>query len=145
MLLTKKNWKREHAVLYLDSNIFIFAALNTEKEGFKATALLAKVQSGIESAVTSALTFDEVFWKVKRNRGLDKAVETAEAMLNFPNLEIASADRETALAAVELIRKYGLAPRDALHAATALAEKVDCMVTTGSDFGKVKELKVQGL
>ncbi len=132
-------------MLYLDANIFIFAALNTDKEGPKAVALLAKIQSGEDKAVTSALTFDEVFWEVKRNRGLEKALETAEAMLNFPNLEIIDATRELALSALGLIRELHLAPRDALHAATALAEKVDCMVTCDAHFGRVKELKVVGL
>jgi hypothetical protein len=42
------------------------------------------MQQGEEQAITSALTFDEVFWEVKRNRGMEKGVETAEAMLNFP-------------------------------------------------------------
>ena len=141
----RKNSKREHAVLYLDANIFIFAALNTEDEGSKAVALLAEIQSGEEVAVTSALTFDEVFWEVKKNRGMEKALETAEAMLNFPNLEIVAADKELALSALRLIRELHLAPRDALHAATALAEKVDCMVTTDAHFSRVKQLTVRGL
>ena len=137
--------KREPAVLYLDANIFIFAALNTEKEGAKAVGLLTKIQLGEEKAVTSALTFDEVFWEVKRNRGVEKALETAEAMLNFPNLEILPANKETASSAIQIIKKYNLAPRDALHAATAIAEKVDYVVTTDAHFSKVKELKVKGL
>ncbi|MGD6851051.1 MAG: type II toxin-antitoxin system VapC family toxin [Candidatus Bathyarchaeia archaeon] len=132
-------------MLYLDANIFIYAALNTEEIGTKAVALMAKIQSGGEKAVTSALTFDEVFWEVKRNRGLEKALETGEAMLNFPNLEIVDANRELALSALRLIRELHLAPRDALHAATALAEKVDCMVTCDAHFGRVKELNVVGL
>ena len=132
-------------MLYLDANIFIFAALNTEEEGAKAVALLNRIQLGEEQAVTSALTFDEVFWEVKKNRGTEKALETAEAMLNFPNLEIASADKEAVYSAIQLIRKYNLAPRDAIHAATAIAEKVDCVITTDAHFGKVKELKIKGL
>ncbi len=132
-------------MLYLDANVFIFAALSTKEYGDKAEAVLNGVQLGEEAAVTSALTFDEVFWEVKRNRGVEKAIETTEAMLNFPNLEIAPADKETALAAVALIRKYGLAPRDALHAATAIAFQADCLVTSDTDFGKVKELNFKGL
>ncbi|MCL5876910.1 MAG: type II toxin-antitoxin system VapC family toxin [Candidatus Bathyarchaeota archaeon] len=132
-------------MLYLDANIFIFAALNTENEGPKAVALLDQIQSGEEKAVTSALTFDEVFWEVKRNRGMEKALETAEALLNFPNLEIIAANKELALSALRLIREVHLAPRDALHASTAIAEKVDYVVTSDAHFGKIKELKIKGL
>ena len=132
-------------MLYLDANIFIFAALNTEEEGAKAVALLEKIQQGEEQAITSALTFDEVFWEVKKNRGIEKALETAEAMLNFPNLEIVPADREIASSALQIIRQYHLAPRDAIHAATAMSEKVDFIMSTDAHFDKVKELKRKNL
>lgn len=128
-------------MLYLDASILIFAALNTEEIGEKAVALLSNIQSGGERAVTSALTFDEVFWEVKRNRGLEKAIETAEAMLNFPNLTIVSVDREFVSSALGIIRKYHLALRDAIHTATALAEKVDFIVSTDNHFDKIVELK----
>jgi predicted nucleic acid-binding protein len=132
-------------VLYLDANVFIFAALSTKEYGSRAEALLDRMQGGEEMAITSALTFDEVFWEVKRNRGVEKAIETTEALLNFPNLEIVATDRQVALAALNLIKKYRLAPRDALHAATALSLRVDYFVTTDSDFSKVTELKIRNL
>jgi len=132
-------------VLYLDANIFIFAALNTEEIGNKAVSLLEEIQRGDEQAVTSALTFDEVFWEVKKNRGMEKAIETAEAMLNFPNLEIVAADKTVVYSAIEVIKKYHLAPRDALHVATAIGEKVDYVVTADVHFGRVKELKIRDL
>ena len=137
----KKNLKREPAVLYLDANVFIFAALNTEEYGGKALALLKKIQQGEVQAITSALTFDEIFWEVKKNRGMEKALEAAEAMLNFPNLEIISADREVISTALQIIRKYHLAPRDAIHAATALMKKAETLVSTDSHFDNIKELK----
>jgi len=132
-------------VLYLDANVFIFAALNTEDYGDKAEALLERIQQGGEKAVTSALTFDETFWEVKRNRELEKALETGEAMLYFPNLNIIPADREVVLSAIQIIRMYNLAPRDAIHAATAIMEKVDFIVSTDRIFAKVKELKWKSL
>ena len=140
---TKKNFKSGLVVLYLDANIFIFAALNTEKEGEKALALLLRIQNGEEQAVTSSLTFDEVFWEVKKNRGFEKAIETAEAMLNFPNLTIVSADRAVVSLALGIIREYHLAPRDAIHAATAIAEKADFIISTDQHFDRIKELKTK--
>jgi uncharacterized protein len=140
-MLTRKNSKREPAVLYLDANILIFAALNTEVIGEKAVSLLKKIQLGEEKAVTSALTFDEVFWEVKHNRGIERALDTAEAMLNFPNLEILPADKQIVSSALLIIKKYNLGPRDAIHAATAIAEKADYIVSTDAHFDKVKELR----
>ena len=63
----------------------------------------------------------------------------------FPNLEIIPVEKETALTAIQLIRKYNLVPRDSLHAATAMAEKVDFIVTADAYFVKVKELTVKEL
>jgi predicted nucleic acid-binding protein len=127
-------------VLYLDTNIFIYATINTQDLGEKARSLLQKIQQGEEKAETSALTFDEVFWAVKKHN-LELAFEACQALLNFPNLEIIPADRELAFSALQLIREYHLAPRDAMHAATAIAEKADCVVSTDADFDRVKGLK----
>ena len=132
--------KRDTNVLYLDANVFIYAAINTEELGEKARSLLGRIQQGEEKAETSALTFDEVFWAIKKHN-LELAFTAAEAMLNFPNLEIIPADREVVRSALQIIREYHLAPRDAIHAATAIAEKVDCIVSTDAHFDRVKELK----
>ncbi len=131
-------------MLYLDANIFVYGAINTEELGDRARLLLERIQQGQEVAVTSALTFDEVFWVIKKH-SMNLALETCEAMLNFSNLEIIDATKELALSALRLIREAHLAPRDALHAATAIAEKVDYVVTTDAHFGKIKELKIKGL
>ena len=127
-------------MLYLDANVFIYATINTQDLGEKARSLLQKIQQGEEKAETSALTFDEVFWAVKKHN-LELAFEACQALLNFPNLEIIPADRELAFSALQLIREYHLAPRDAIHAATAIAEKADCVVSTDADFDRVKGLK----
>lgn len=131
-------------MLYLDANVFIYAAINTEEIGEKARALLQKIQQGEEQAATSVLTFDEVFWSIKKRKP-ELASETSYALLNFPNLEIISADRKLALSALKIINEYNLAPRDALHAATALASKADCVVSTDPHFDKIKELTRQPL
>jgi predicted nucleic acid-binding protein len=131
-------------VFYLDANIFIYSTINTQELGEKARAILQNIQQGEETAITSALTFDEVFWAIKKY-SLELAFEACEALLNFPNLEIIPTDRELALSALQLIREYHLAQRDALHAATAIAEKADYIVTTDAHFGKVKELKQKNL
>lgn len=131
-------------MLYLDANVFVFAAVNSEEIGGNARAIIRKVQMGEDIAVTSALTWDEVFWAVKKH-SLELAFEVSEAMLNLPNLEIIAVDKELALSALRLMRDCHLAPRDALHAATAIDCGVDCFVTSDADFGKVKELKVKAL
>jgi len=127
-------------VLYLDANIFIYATINTKDLGEKSRSLLKEIQQGEEQAITSALTFDEVFWEIKKHTA-ELAFEACEAMLNFPNLEIIPADKEVVSSALQVIRAYHLAPRDAIHAATAIAEKADCILSMDNDFDRLKELK----
>jgi len=127
-------------VLYLDANIFIYAAINTEEAGDKARSIMRRIQRGEETGETSALTFDEVFWAIKKDN-TELAFSVCEAMLNFPHLEIVAADRGIAILAIKIIRESHLAPRDAIHAATAISEKADFMVSDDAHFSKVKELR----
>jgi len=126
-------------MMYLDTNVFIYAAINTEEPGKRARSLLQRVQQGYEKAATSALTFDEVFWSVKKHSKI-LAQETCKALLNFPNLEIIPVNRELALSALGIIEECVLPPRDAIHAATAIAIKADCIVSTDPHFDKIKEV-----
>jgi len=127
-------------MLYLDSNVFIYAALNTEKIGDRARALLKKVQHGEEQASSSALTFDELVWAVKKYRTVEDATDAGEAFLNFPNLKLALVNGELLASALNLIRKYGLDPRDSIHAATAMLERAEAMVSTNAHFDKIREI-----
>ncbi len=128
-------------MLYVDSNVFIYAVINAEALGEKARGLLRKIQLGEEKALTSALTFDEVFWAVKKYGREAAAVEACQALLNFPNLEIEPVDRELVLLALRLIGEHHLAPRDAIHAATAVTGKADAIVSTDAHFDKMKQPK----
>jgi predicted nucleic acid-binding protein len=127
-------------MLYLDSNVFIYAAINTKDLGENARALLQKIQQGEIRAKTSALTFDEVFWAVRKH-DVEAAFEACQALLNFPNLDIVPVDRELVIFALQLIKEHHLAPRDAIHAATAIAGKANAIVSTDAHFDKIEELK----
>jgi len=131
-------------MLYLDANIFVYAAINTEEIGKKARDLLQRIQKGEEQAATSALTFDEVFWAIKKRKP-ELASETTQALLNFPNIEIIPVDKELVLSALQIISECNMTPRDALHAATAIKVKADSIVSTDSHFDKMKKLKRQPL
>lgn len=127
-------------MLYLDSNVFLYAALNNEEIGNKARNLLKKVQLGKERACSSALTFDEMVWVVKKYRSLRDAIIAGEAFLNFPNLKLVTVNGDLLALALSLIRKYSLDQRDSIHAASALSNKVKTIVSTDEHFDKIVEL-----
>ncbi|MEM2937488.1 MAG: type II toxin-antitoxin system VapC family toxin [Candidatus Bathyarchaeia archaeon] len=127
-------------MLYIDSNVFIYAALNMNEIGERARSILRKVQQGEERAFSSALTFDEIVWAVKKYRSVEDAIHAGEAFLSFPNLKIAKVDEELLALALKLIRKYRLDPRDSIHAATAIMGKAEAIISTDEHFDKIKEI-----
>jgi predicted nucleic acid-binding protein len=131
-------------MLYIDSNVFVYGTINTPALGENARSLLLNIQLGKEKAETSALTFDEVFWAVKKH-SQEAAIEACQALLNFPNLEIVPFNRELALLTLQVIKENRLTPRDAIHAATAISDKADVIVSTDAHFDKLRKPKRQSL
>ncbi len=132
----KKSW-RTGMDAYVDSNVFIFACASEDAIGEQCAKILDLVARGQIHAITSALTFDELFFKLNKAKGFEAAVTFTESFLSLPNLTLADANAEVLAEALKLIKQYKLAPRDAIHAATAKLRKVDVLVSDDRDFGKV--------
>lgn len=132
-------------MIYLDSNVFIYATLNTGKIGSVARSLLSKVQKGYVEACSSSLTFDELVWVVKRNRTIEDAISAGEAFLNMPKLKLLDVDGNLLSVALSVMQGYRLNPRDSIHAASAIAERAELMVSEDRDFDVVKEFKRKNL
>jgi len=128
-------------LIYLDSNVFIYAALGGAKEGNWCRDLIRRVTGGEVEAVTSALTVDEVVYQVRVSRGLEASIEAGEAVLEMAHLTVSPADAETLWKSLELGRQVGLHPRDAIHAATALSHGSPELISEDVDFDKVEGLK----
>lgn len=128
-------------MIYLDANVFLAAALHKGDTGRKAKALLRRVQEGSTAAATSALTYDEVYWLVKKHRGRDDALMSAGALLMLPNLAILDVTVEVIWRAHKLLEDYALDPRDAIHAASALTKGIKTVVSEDADFDKIKGIK----
>jgi len=128
-------------MIYLDSNVFIYATLGRAKEGSWCRDLIRGVTEGGEEAVTSALTVDEVVYQVRMSRGLEASIQAGEAVLQMAHLAVAAADAETLWKSLELGRKLGLHPRDAIHAATALLRGTPEFISEDADFDKVDGLR----
>jgi predicted nucleic acid-binding protein len=132
-------------MIYLDSNVFLNAILNLEEEGEKARNIVQKLQKGEIAAATSALSFDEVFWIVKKHRNYDMALKAVKAFLEIPNLTFLDVNDEILWSAYNLAKRYRLNPRDVIHLACALNHGIFTIVSEDKDFDKVKEIKRKSL
>ena len=128
-------------MIYLDANVFVLAALNQDAAGNRARSILRDVQAGKQEASSSALTFDELVWAVKKHRGLDDAILSGEVFLNMPRLELVETNSNLLTLALNLLKKYQLDPRDSIHAASALSKSAEVLISTDSHFDRVKEIR----
>ena len=128
--------------MYLDSNVFIFPIIY---EGSRRTAgprrVLGMVESGEVTAYTSTLTWDEVVWVVRRFLGRPDSVQAGEKLMLFPNLRFVPASEEVIRHAQRLVSDRDMAPRDAVHAASALSRGVDWLISDDLDLDGVEGLK----
>ncbi|MBU1252696.1 MAG: type II toxin-antitoxin system VapC family toxin, partial [Nanoarchaeota archaeon] len=107
-------------MIYLDANIFIFAIMNNKEKGESCRKILRGVASGKIDAATSGLTWDEVIYFLIKRASLKTIKQQSNKILKFPNLIFLKTDLEILEKAEELRTCYGLKPRDAIHAATAI-------------------------
>ncbi|MDL5503193.1 MAG: PIN domain-containing protein, partial [Candidatus Methanoperedens sp.] len=100
-----------------------------------------RVQTGEMTACTSFLTFDEVFYKVKKVKGPGVAIKNLEAFLTMPNMRFIDVNDGVIWKALELIRGYHLLPRDAIHAASAFIAGAKIIFSEDTDFDDIPGLK----
>jgi predicted nucleic acid-binding protein len=124
-------------VIYLDSNVFIYASTDDGSQGKAAAKVLTKALR--DGACTASLTADEVLWAVTKKLGRTLASEKVRQMLEL-DLEVLAVEKKDVEAALTHF-DGGLDPRDAIHAAVALRAGCTSVVSTDSAFAKVKGLR----
>lgn len=130
-------------MVYVDANPFIYGAIeeHSDEKAIQSRAILTKIATQRISAATSILTWDELVWVCKKNLAIALAVEIGQSFLSMPNLSLVDANKPVAEKASALMAEYGLKPRDAIHAATAILNGEREIITDDADFDRVKELR----
>lgn len=121
--------------------MFVVANLDIETLGNDARSILKSVQSGELEAASSALSFDELVWAVKRNRSPEDSMTAGEAFLNMPRLRLVPVNGDLLASTLGVMRKYHLDPRDSIHVASALAEGAETIVSEDKHFDRVKQIR----
>lgn len=124
-------------MIYLDSNVFIYAATDNGSQGKAAAKVLTKALR--DGACTASLTADEVLWAITKKLGRDVAAEKVRQLLEL-DLTVAPVDKKDIEAALVHF-DAGLDPRDAIHAAVALRAGCTTFASTDPAFAKVKGLR----
>ena len=127
--------------VYVDSNLFIYASTEEGIISEKAYEIIKKIDEGSLIAYTSTLTMDEVLYIMQKKVGRDIAVNTVENYIKLNNLKIISVDLEVLNKSIEIYKQTNLKPRDSIHLAVMKINKIDTMITSDSDFDKIKDIK----
>ncbi|MEM2210289.1 MAG: type II toxin-antitoxin system VapC family toxin [Nitrososphaerales archaeon] len=111
------------------------------EEAKRSKDLLLRIAFGDVEAYTSIITWDEIVWVVKKTFGLEPSIEQGKLFLTFPNLKFLAVKKSIILRAQEILEKYKVKPRDAIHAATLIENKITSIVSYDKDFDIIKEIK----
>lgn len=131
-------------MVYLDSNVFLYAILYDESSNTKpkrAANILKEVEDGKIRGFSSLLTWDEVVWVVWKLYGYEYALRAGASMLRIPNMAFVGVDERIILRAHDLVERHRLKPRDAIHVSTAMLIGEREMVSDDADFDGVKDVE----
>jgi predicted nucleic acid-binding protein len=102
-------------LVYLDANVFVFAALATDKLGDASRHILANLRK--VDARTCCLTLDELAWAILKRADVRTAAEACRAVLILKDLDVVSVEYGDMWSMVREMETWGLKPRDGLHLA----------------------------
>lgn len=154
---------------YLDTN-FLYAHLRSKRGGVLGPVeswrarVLGELEEG--AGVISGLVFDELAHRLvlawlrddgesdplatyradpgSAMQAARRRLTTAWRAVDSLSLELQTTDREVIERAKALMTRPGLPPRDAFHAAHALAAGCDLIASSDADFERVPGLRVLG-
>ncbi len=126
---------------YVDASAFIPAFSSSHREHSASVTVLDGIARGSFPATTSMLSWDEIVHVLRRTEGRAEAIAVSSSFLAIPRLVLRPVDREVVVLADVLLGRYGLFPRDAIHAATAILAGERDFISGDSDFDKVREFK----
>ncbi len=129
---------------YLDANVFIYPVINNNKRADFYRKIIYEVVSGKIKACTSVLTWDEVIHYLKKEKGKNFALMQSEKFLKLPNLCFIETSIHIIIKAHQLMKKYEINPRDAIHVATAMSCSSEEIISEDKIFDKIKEIKRKG-
>ncbi|MFO8051779.1 MAG: type II toxin-antitoxin system VapC family toxin [Thermoplasmatota archaeon] len=127
-------------MLYIDSNIFIFAAMDRTVLGKDCREVLERIQNQDLICASSFLTIDEVIWVLKRKMGKDNAVRITKASLSLPVRWI-EIDRPKMTGMIEQFNGHNLDPRDCLHLSSMKTAGINTILSEDADFDRVKGIR----
>jgi len=126
--------------LYIDSNIFIFAATDKGKLGEDCREIIRLISEQKIGCAASFLVLDEVVWILKKYIGKPDAIKIIKAMLSLP-IRWIEIDKTVIIRMIDLYGITTLDPRDAMHVSSMKEVGLSLIVSEDEDFNKVEGIE----
>ncbi len=122
--------------VFLDTNIFMYAAGAPHPYKEACLRILADMEAGILSAAINTEVLQELLYRYSHIRLAAKGIQLCREILNYPLtvLPVTKADIHLAIALFEAHHTQGLKPRDAIHAATMQNNNLSLLMSADRDF-----------
>ena len=133
-------------MIYLDTNIFIYASNKKSLYYPECKKLLKLVGSGEVQAITSSETIQEIIYFMRRVGELNKALLLSHELLEIVDL-VVPVDKPIIKGYLGVAEKYGneekIESRDFIHLATCIEYKIFDLVTYDKDFEVFREIVIR--
>jgi len=126
--------------MFIDANVFLAAFLDSQEQGIRSKALMAKVARGEQNAITNVLVVNEVLYIIKGKRGLEEMKSAYRMLISYSHLSIMPIDEKTVAQSMQYM-DGGLEVSDAFHAATMKMAGVGTICSYDPHFDKAKGIK----
>jgi predicted nucleic acid-binding protein len=126
--------------LYIDSNIFIFAAVDKGKLGQNCRKIIRLINEEKIVCTTSILLIDEVIWVLKKKAGKENAIKISKAMLSLP-MKWSEIDKAIIIRMIDTYERTNLDPRDAIHVSSMKDTGQSIIISEDRDFDSVEGIE----
>lgn len=124
------------SVIYLDSNIFIYAVEKSHQWAEAAENLLGAIEEGTVHAVASELVLAEVRAKPFADRNVEHVEQYQRLLSARQSFSMTSVSRDILMLAAQLRGEKSLKLFDAIHVATTHSAQCDYFLTLDERLGR---------
>lgn len=126
--------------MYIDSNIFIFAAEDQGEMGKTCRKIISLIEEGKIICASSYLVIDEVIWVLKKRIGKNKSIKIVNAIMSLP-IKWLEVDRRTIMQMIETFEASYLDPRDSLHVSSMKIAGISTIISEDGDFDSIENIE----
>lgn len=126
--------------MFIDSNIFIHAALGRDKKAVSCREFLQRVQTGEQNSHCSVLVLEETLKAISLLRDEDSSVKAVSKFLRLQNLHIHPVDMDDLSVCFKFFTQ-SMDVHDSLHLAVMKKHKISTILSYDKDFDNIKGIK----